>query len=164
MDGDLARKREYMREWRKSNLERAREIDRASKEKNKAKILARKAEYRRSNAEKIRQYNAAYSANNAEKMREWRDRWALNNPHVLRAAKARRRAIETYACPAWADMEAMRAIYKECLRVTQETGITHHVDHVVPLRGELVCGLHVPSNLQVIPAIDNFVKSNKWGP
>ena len=57
----------------------------------------------------------------------------------------------------------LKLIYKNCKEVSEKTGIKHHVDHIVPLRGKQVCGLHVPWNLQIIPAIDNMRKGNKIG-
>lgn len=65
------------------------------------------------------------------------------------------------ATPPWADLRAIRAIYEDCIATTQRTGIRHEVDHIIPLRGELVSGLHVHSNLRVITRAENSAKSNK---
>ena len=66
--------------------------------------------------------------------------------------------------PPWLTDEhkfAIIKIYEECREVTQRTGIPHHVDHIIPLRGKLVSGLHVPWNLQIITAKENLSKGNR---
>ena len=72
-----------------------------------------------------------------------------------------RRAKLKSSTPLWANKKAIKAIYKSCIKTTKETGIKHEVDHIVPLRGEFVSGLHVEWNLQVIKAAENRMKSNK---
>ncbi len=78
--------------------------------------------------------------------------------------KAKRRAVHRLATPAWADRCAMRVIYEQARRITRETGIQHDVDHIVPLKSKLVCGLHVHCNLRVIPASENAKKNNRYWP
>lgn len=61
----------------------------------------------------------------------------------------------------WADRDQIRAVYAEARRRTEETGVAHHVDHVLPLLGTAVSGLHVHNNLRVVPWRENLSKGNK---
>ncbi|MES2511825.1 MAG: hypothetical protein V4625_18015 [Pseudomonadota bacterium] len=63
-----------------------------------------------------------------------------------------------FATPAWANEKAIKAIYAEAKRLTNETGIPHEVDHVVPIQGSKVCGLHVEHNLQILTKAKNVQK------
>jgi hypothetical protein len=72
------------------------------------------------------------------------------------------RRFSPVAPVAWADAEAMDRFYQEAKRLTQETGVRHHVDHVIPINGELVSGLHVETNLQILTASENSKKSNRF--
>jgi hypothetical protein len=73
----------------------------------------------------------------------------------------RRRQREKRNTPGWADLKAIRAMYREAKRLTRETGEMHVVDHIVPLDGKIVCGLHWHENMRVIHWYPNSVKG--WG-
>lgn len=62
------------------------------------------------------------------------------------------------AMPEWVKVDDIRPFYERAKRLTLETGVTYEVDHIVPLRGKYVCGLHVPANLRVITKTENFAK------
>lgn len=75
---------------------------------------------------------------------------------------AKRHAAKLQRTPPWADLDAIRALHVQASRLTLETGIAHHVDHVIPLQGRLVSGLHVHTNLRIITGFDNSSKCNKF--
>lgn len=77
------------------------------------------------------------------------------------AYRSSRRSYLRTATPPWADKAKIRRIYELCAKITLETGVEHHVDHIVPLRGKKVCGLHTHENLQVLPGAHNRKKSAK---
>lgn len=78
------------------------------------------------------------------------------------SGRERRYAAITMATPAWADRAEISKIYDESREMTAKLGVMFHVDHIVPIQGERVRGLHVPWNLRVIPAAENQSKSNKF--
>lgn len=92
------------------------------------------------------------------------ERWWRNNRGKKNATTARRRRWIKRATPSWLTAEqraAIRAIYAQS--AANGPGVTE-VDHIVPLRGKLVCGLHVPWNLRVVPKAVNRKKANTHGP
>lgn len=74
----------------------------------------------------------------------------------LRRARLRR------AVPSWADLEQIRALYQLARRITKETGTRWVVDHDIPLKHPLVSGLHVETNLRLLPYGLNAAKGNRW--
>ena len=111
-----------------------------------------------------------------ERAAEWRKRfpqqnqemkssWRLKNPHIKNAANARRRASQMKSSPAWLNKVQKRQIqdiYWLARDLKIVTGEDYHVDHIVPLQGKNVSGLHVPWNLQVLPADINLSKRNTF--
>lgn len=107
---------------------------------------------------------ARAAARPAEEKRRNKHQWKLNNPELLAADRKNRRRKHRDASPAWlsvADKEAMRATYRMAMQLSKTTGTPYVVDHIVPLRHPLVCGMHVPWNLQVMTREENLKKSNK---
>lgn len=97
----------------------------------------------------------------AERMSLWRS----DNKHKQAAYSARKRSEMLLRTPKWLDANAQEKIeeyYFTAHMLGMHTGEHYHVDHIVPLRGKLVSGLHVPWNLQVLTKIDNQRKKNKF--
>lgn len=135
--------------------------------------------YREENYETVRLNELRYLENNPEKREETLKKhvesnreiikirnlqWMKNNPGKVNAYTAKRRSKKLLATPDWLTVEMLDEIINLYILSKQkelETGIKHHVDHIVPLQGIGVCGLHVPWNLQVITAEENQKKGNK---
>jgi len=86
------------------------------------------------------------------------------NPGKINAKTALRRARKLQATPKWLTKEQKKEIQKfyiEAAEITKETGISYEVDHIMPLKGKISSGLHVPWNLQILTKSENGSKSNR---
>lgn len=72
------------------------------------------------------------------------------------------RAKKLNRLPSWCDREKLKQIYTEAVLRTEEQNIKYEVDHIIPLNGETVSGLHVPENLQILTQRQNNEKTNKF--
>lgn len=100
----------------------------------------------------------------AEAKKKYREAWASAHPEQVKALTRSRRRKHRNATPAWLtqdEVKQTREVYVSAMTKTRETGVPHVVDHIVPLQGELVCGLHVPWNLRVLTREENAAKGNK---
>lgn len=105
-----------------------------------------------------------WAEENRERLRERDKARRESSPDAKAALQARRRARKLSATPQWltdADHAQIQSVYALADALQAATGIPHEVDHIVPLQGKLVCGLHVPWNLQAIPMRDNRSKGNR---
>ena len=160
------------------------------REKNREAILAKKKEYRLANKEKVQAAQRIWERSHPEKKKQyymarkqrnpeslivsWKrnynkevaiqraKEWKKRNPDAVSANQADRRARKVSATPVWANRFFIKEAYSIAKLRTKSTGIVWHVDHIVPLKGKAVCGLHVENNLQVIPASVNYAKNNRW--
>lgn len=101
---------------------------------------------------------------NPEYYRNHSAKWREEKRHLHNAKNAKYRATKRNATPKWLNErhnQEMIYLYEEARRLTDRTGISHHVDHIMPLTHPTSCGLHVPWNLQILTETENLRKSNK---
>lgn len=102
-----------------------------------------------------------------EQVRMYKRKWDLMNAERKRITTNARRRRLRQRTPAWVtvrEKEIMKEQYRKAAVWTKETGIKYVVDHILPLHGEYVSGLHVPDNLQVITEEMNRIKGNRFTP
>ena len=161
-------------------------MTRVLNDEQKAAAKRRQKKYAEANKEKVLKASNAWNKKNKEKMLEAAKRyvekvkddpdykakkaaltrcWAKNNPEKVVEMSARKRCSKLKRMPSWLSSEQkakMRSFYKVAQMMSSAFSVSYHVDHIVPLRGKLVSGLHVPWNLRVIKADQNMKKSNKF--
>lgn len=150
---------ETMRLWRIRNREKVRETNRLSKIKNADRVKRDRIAYKLENREKVLGWQRKYA--NKPEIKQKRKEYIKQNRGPLNAYFKRRKLLKSHATPAWANQEEIKTIYSVAQFMTRYTGIVHHVDHIYPLKGKTVTGLHTHTNLRVIPAKLNRSKSNK---
>ncbi len=124
-------------------------------------------------------YNSSWFKNNREseneRIRDWYEEnkekksksntvWQYKNKGLVNAATAKRRALKKLAMPKWLsnkDIEAIKLLYRNAAEMTKANGIRYEVDHIVPIQGNNVCGLHVPWNMQILTKSENLSKGNR---
>ena len=143
------RHRAYEEKWRSKNRDRILVVSKAWRIKNKEKIKRQGKEWR----EKNKEHRARY-------MREQQ----LRKSEMFADNAARRRAKTKNATPEWSNKFYVSEAYHLAKLRTKMLGFNWHVDHIVPLQSEIVCGLHVENNLRVIPASENHSKNNRQWP
>jgi hypothetical protein len=113
------------------------------------------------NIEIERERDKAYYRRTADKQKQRHKDYRKRKPYVIAALAAKRRAMIKAQTPDWANLSEIKRYYEVAARKTAQLGVLYAVDHIVPLKGKNVCGLHVENNLRVITFEENSAKSNK---
>ena len=154
-------------EYAKQNRDALRLKTAAHYAENKDRILANKKAYYEAHPERLSEKGSKYYLRNKNAVLNRGRAYRAVRPEVSRAAVTRRRARIAKAIPAWyGELDSLVEIEASSLCILREaqTGFKWHVDHVIPIAGKLVCGLHIHNNLAVIPAAENLRKNRKFDP
>lgn len=142
--------------FRKRSAERI--AKRRAADPDRARAYGREVYWR--DPERHRKIALLHRERNIERARERDRRWAKENPGLNRA-KASKPRKQTPASLDKQHKQDIKFAYMCCVAWSAVTGVEHHVDHIIPLRGKTVSGLHVPWNLQILPAAENLRKGNR---
>lgn len=155
---------ERARAWYYANREKAQVRMKAYRESHPGQAHALSLAWRTENRERARETRRRWREANPEAHRASQSKYAAAHPEKYRALRMKRIADEIQRTPAWADFQKIEKFYAEAKELSEFTEMLWHVDHVVPLRGKLVSGLHVHENLQLLPGVENVRKSNCFEP
>ena len=138
-------------------------IDRyeADKENWNKKAIA----WREANPVKAKIISSKFREKNREQRNACKQAWVEANRGSVNAYNVKRHAEKLKRTPAWlteSDLDRIKCLYQLAAMRTRESDQQWHVDHIIPLQGEFVSGLHVPNNLRVIPALENMRKNNHY--
>jgi hypothetical protein len=132
---------------------------------NRDEILAQVKAWRKANPDKVKAISKDWYEANKDRHKANTKGWKKTNSGVAASHTAKRRNAKIQRTPPWLSKEQYAEIekyYAEAMRLTQTLGELYTVDHIIPLQGKTVSGLHVPWNLQVMKGSENFQKNNKF--
>ena len=141
------------------------EYQRQYRLKNRDKLIAYKKAWVELNLEKVIENNKTRYQFKKDEIKAYIAEYKKLNPAKANANKAKRKAAKKQRTPKWLtdiDFERIENQYKLATILTKLHNEPWHVDHIIPLQGKLVSGLHVPSNLQVLKGSENCSKQNNF--
>ncbi len=175
--GAAERHMEYAKAWALRNAERVKALRKANYENNRQINIEKTRVWKKRNPARVLASQRSRATINGEKNRAARKAWEERNPRaalesfkryrernrakirarlaVSKQGREKRRAL-------WANQDAILAIYLQAEIMTRTTGRLHVVDHIIPLQGRTVSGLHVETNLRVVEHHENARKHNAW--
>lgn len=140
------------------------EYDKKYQKTNKEKISVRQKQYRMDNYSRLKEWKKEYYKNNSTKVKKKVHKYRDLNLGMIRAKDALRRAEKIGRVPKWITdlhLKEIEQFHVIAAAKTKDTGIMYTVDHIIPLMGKDVSGLHVPWNMQILTLVENAKKGNK---
>lgn len=147
--------RQQIYQWRTYNANKAKEYSKRSYRKHRSIRIAEVKKWISMNPEKAKLYNRKSARKHRIKMRNYGKIHYRTKKYLYRAKDARRRAALLKRIPNWANLSKIKQIYKN-------RPPKFHVDHIIPLQGKSVSGLHVVENLQYLSVYQNLSKGNSY--
>jgi hypothetical protein len=138
--------------------------DKEYRDKNSQKLLAQKKEYYKRNKERMDEQGRLNYQKKKDEYKQRARKWKLENRARHNELCMQRHVSKLKAIPSWLSSiqkARIHEFYEVSLAIGMQTGIKQHVDHIIPLKSPIVCGLHVDWNLQILSASENCSKSNR---
>lgn len=117
------------------------------------------------NSDKGREKDRRYNATDKARVSKRKYKYTTSGRVKQLALTRKRQLAKIHRTPSWLtkdDFDLIEMFYQRSAYMTEVTGIDWHVDHIIPLQAESISGLHVPSNLRIIPGRENEGKGNKY--
>lgn len=161
-------KKNYHKTWYENNREFRLEETKQYNKDNKDIVKERSKIFREKNKERLNEESRQRYRKNKHKKKDYARNYYLSNQAAYNYRTIKRKMLLIQATPTWARTEledfAISEMYDKAKRLEEITGNSFHVDHIVPINSNIVCGLHCLENLQLLLASENLSKSNRYWP
>ena len=151
--------------WNKANADKAKQHSKKYRESHREQANERNRVWRQANPDRVARNNLVWQKANWDKYLDISASWKRRNRGHVNAKTKERRLSQIQRTPKWLtdqDFTDIKKFYDLAHELSQAYGFPWHVDHIIPLKGKTVSGLHVVDNLQVIPGSENSRKGNRF--
>jgi len=152
------------RDYKKKNASKVKAYNIKYRKNNKDKISIISKSHYEANKEKRLALSKVYRLNNKDKCIKWGHDYYMNHKVDWYNKKAERRSLKNSATVFYSDKKAIKRIYRTAHILGIINKCKYEVDHIIPLKHPLVCGLHHEDNLQIITMRHNRRKHNRFDP